>query len=416
MVLNLSLVNSSRTSLYDTIFSMKPFALKVILVFFAFAIAFGVFELLLRVLMPEPENLAKLQSSSGFLYENKPNADFSGVSMEFNNQIYMNSYGFRDEEFSLSKDEVEFRIAVLGDSQEEALQVSLPDTWQRVMAKKLSDDLGRKAAEGEPRYKRVVAYNFGISGYGTDQEWLTLTKKVWQFSPDMVILAFSPNDVGDTYKNKLVRLKDGKIDVVSAKERAGGNFLGRIARETYTYHIIIKASSQNAFLKNQVDRVRTKILGFGKEDRFFLSDAQLVSGPFEVMASQKNPPVEVNQTWEVIGALISDIMKQANDHNAQFLVTVNIPRAQIDPSGWEFIRNRYHLDADTASPQVINERIGQISKDLGIDFYDLRLDAIDWYKRTGNLHYPIDAHFNVNGHLFMGTKLAEFIEEKRLIR
>jgi hypothetical protein len=38
--------------------------------------------------------------------------------------------------------------------------------------------------------------NFGVDGYGTAQEFLTLTEDVWQFSPDIVVLAFFPgNDV-----------------------------------------------------------------------------------------------------------------------------------------------------------------------------------------------------------------------------
>lgn len=165
---------------------------KFILVLFAICgtlMAVGLFELILRLFLPEPENLTKLRSSSLFLFENKPNATFPyRREEEFNNWIAINSDGFRDLEFKVNKDPGVLRIAVLGDSQEEALQVELDKTWQKVMARRLSGELGRPAE----------AYNFGVSGYGTDQEWLTLREKVLIFSPDMVILAFSPNDVGDT--------------------------------------------------------------------------------------------------------------------------------------------------------------------------------------------------------------------------
>ncbi|MBI2012378.1 SGNH/GDSL hydrolase family protein, partial [Candidatus Curtissbacteria bacterium] len=158
---------------------------KFLLVFFALLATAFLFEVLARRFLPKPENLAKLQSSSLFLHENIPNAVFPYISGgEFSNQIRINSYGFRDDEFSQGKPEGVVRIAVLGDSQEEALQVELFDIWQKVMARRLSEGLGRL----------VESYNFGLSGYGTDQEWLTLREKVWQFSPDMIILAFSPND------------------------------------------------------------------------------------------------------------------------------------------------------------------------------------------------------------------------------
>ena len=246
--------------------------------------------------------MAKLKFSSFFLYENKPNVVFPySISDEVTNEILINSYGFRDDEFSRQKAADVFRIAVLGDSQEEALQVPLFDTWQKVMARKLSEELEKAAGPERPRSasetalrrplaRRVESYNFGVSGYGTDQEWLTLREKVWQFSPDMVILAFSPNDVGDTYKNKLVRIIDGRIGVASAKERTGGNILGRLVRQTYTYHLVIKASRGNLAAKIIIDGLRTKILGFPSDARFFLSDAQLIQGPFEVIASQKIHP------------------------------------------------------------------------------------------------------------------------------
>ena len=384
----------------------KTAYLKLSLVCFSLVFTLVLLEICLRLFTPIPDNLAKLKSSSLFLHENNPNVTFTYKSQgEFENQIFLNSYGFRDDEFKREKEPDTFRIAVLGDSQEEALQVTLFDTWQKVMVRRLSEKLKVK----------VESYNFGISGYGTDQQWLTLREKVWQFSPDMVILAFSPNDVGDTYKNKLVRLENGSIHVVSPEERAGGNFLGKIVRKTYIYQLVVRAASGNEFAKKIVDKVRTKILGFPKDERFFLSDAQLISGPFEIIASQKNPPQDVLDTWNIERILLADMEKQAEAHGAKFMVTVNIPRAQVDTSSWEQLRDQYHLAAGESLPYQINEVLGGICLDLGIPFYDGRLDAIEWKNENGILHFPNDAHYNINGNLFMGTKTADFILKSKLI-
>ena len=203
--------------------------------------------------------------------------------------------------------------------------------------------------------------------------------------------------------------------VMSQKERAGGNWLGKLARETYTYHLIVKVSQKNDLAKRIVDKIRTKVFLFPKEERFFLSDAQLVQGPFEVIASQKNPPQEVADTWKLIRTLISDMRRQTDEHGAKFLITINIPKAQIEVSSWELLRNLYRLDPDQSSAYQINEVMSLIARELAIDFYDGRLDAITWRNESGDLHYSRDAHFNKNGHLFMGTKVAEFILEKNLI-
>ena len=386
---------------------MNKNIIKLLLVTLALVSALFFTEIFLRLFLPEPENLAKLKSSNLFLHENKPNATFPYIREgEYDNVISINSFGFRDDEFSTGKNEGVFRIAVLGDSQEEALQVPLEDTWEKVMARDLSERL-----DGE-----VETYNFGVSGYGTDQQWLTLREKVWQFSPDMIILAFSPNDVGDTYKNGLVVLEDEKLKTLDTKARSGGNFLGRLARETYIYHLIIKASSGNDFTKKFVDKVRVKFLGFDEETRFFLSDAQLVQGPFEVIASSKNPPQEVLDTWATVRALVSDMKSQAQANGADFMITINIPRAQVEGGDWEFLRDKYELDPDASSPHEINDKMGSIAQALEIDFYDPREDAIAWFEENGPLHLKVDAHFNKGGNLFMGSSVAEYIVENNLVK
>ena len=379
---------------------------KISVLIVASLFALVTFEIMLRLFSPKPENLAKLEQSTLFLHENKANAEFDYGSKggEFYSRIKFNSYGFRDEEFNLSKNEAVFRIAILGDSQEEALQVALDDTWQKVMGRKLAEELG----------KQVETYNFGVSGYGTDQQWLVLREKVWQFKPDMVILAFSPNDVGDTYKNNLVRITDGKLEVATTKARSGGNFFGKLARETYIYHLIIEASATNTYSKRIVQYIRTKFLGFPKEERFFLSDAQLVEGPFEVIASQNNPPVEVIKTWEIVRELIADMKRQTDENNAILLITVNIPGAQVEPDDWERLIIQYKLDPENSSPQEINEVLGQIAKNADIYFYDPRLDAINWFGEKGSLYLKSDRHFNTNGNKFMGESVANFILENKL--
>ncbi len=44
------------------------------------------------------------------------------------------------------------------------------------------------------RGQTVEVINFGVSGYGTAQELLTLREKVWKYSPDLVLLAITTNN------------------------------------------------------------------------------------------------------------------------------------------------------------------------------------------------------------------------------
>jgi hypothetical protein len=108
--------------------------------------------------------------------------------------IKINSDGLRDREHAKAKSSDTFRIAVIGDSYPEALPVALEETFWSVMASRLESC---HAGGG----KKIEVINFGVSGYGTAQELITLRERVWAYSPDVVILAVTTNnDISDNLK------------------------------------------------------------------------------------------------------------------------------------------------------------------------------------------------------------------------
>ena len=105
--------------------------------------------------------------------------------------VRINSDGQRDREHAKTKPPDTVRIAVLGDSFAEAMHVPTEQTFWSLLERKLEEC---HAFAG----KHVEVMNFGVSGYGTAQELMTLRQKVWDYSPDMVMLAFTTyNDVYD---------------------------------------------------------------------------------------------------------------------------------------------------------------------------------------------------------------------------
>jgi hypothetical protein len=101
--------------------------------------------------------------------------------------VRINSEGLRDREHSKQKPAGTVRVAVLGDSYAEALQVEQEEAFWSLMERRLQ---GCAAFGG----RRVEVVNFGVSGYGTAQELLTLREKVWDYSPDVVLLALTTNN------------------------------------------------------------------------------------------------------------------------------------------------------------------------------------------------------------------------------
>lgn len=108
--------------------------------------------------------------------------------------VAINSAGFRDRERSVVKPAGTFRVAVLGDSMMEALQVDLEATFAALLERKLA----ACAAFGD---KKIEVLNFGVAGYGTAQQLLTYRYHAANYSPDLVLLAFFPgNDVRNNSK------------------------------------------------------------------------------------------------------------------------------------------------------------------------------------------------------------------------
>ena len=108
--------------------------------------------------------------------------------------VEINSAGLRDREHDKKKINNYFRIAILGDSFAEARSIQLEKTFWFLMEEKLN-------ACKNNRYKKIETINFGVTEYGTTQELLTLQHEVWNYDPDIILLAFfSGNDVADNSK------------------------------------------------------------------------------------------------------------------------------------------------------------------------------------------------------------------------
>jgi len=107
------------------------------------------------------------------------------VAVETRQFVRINEHGFRDRERSYEKPADTVRIAVLGNSWTEALQVPLEKTYSAVLERLLT----RSTCFAR---KNVEVLNFGVAGYSTGQELLELQQEVWKYGPDIVVLAFYP--------------------------------------------------------------------------------------------------------------------------------------------------------------------------------------------------------------------------------
>ena len=108
--------------------------------------------------------------------------------------VRINSDGLRDREHAKAKPASTLRVAVLGDSYPAAFAVPLENSFCAVLERKLRECAGLNGRD-------VEVINFGVPGYGTAQELITLRNNVWQYSPDVVLLTVTTNnDISDNVR------------------------------------------------------------------------------------------------------------------------------------------------------------------------------------------------------------------------
>ena len=102
-----------------------------------------------------------------------------GWSGETNGKpLTINSRGMRDREYALAKPAGVTRVLVLGDSYTWGYGVANQEIYTEV--------LERSLAKGGAK---VEVINSGVSGWGTDQEYLFLERDGIKYQPDVVVLA-----------------------------------------------------------------------------------------------------------------------------------------------------------------------------------------------------------------------------------
>jgi hypothetical protein len=234
--------------------------------------------------------------------------------------IEINNDGFRDREHAVPKPTGVYRIAVLGDSFMEALQVAAEATF----VARLEADLG--ACDSGRRGIDVM--NFGVSGFGTSQELLTLRTKVWRYQPDMVILAFyTGNDIRNNSaalepewtRPFFVREKDGTLrpDFSFASSWSFTPWGRRLmsAEENASDHVRVLQLIRFARHRRQVAaRLRTK----GREG--------------DVDLGVYRPPLDAawRSAWDTTESLLLLMRDEIEARGARFLLVTLSNDVQVD--------------------------------------------------------------------------------------
>jgi lysophospholipase L1-like esterase len=237
--------------------------------------------------------------------------------------VEVNAAGQRDREHAVQKPAGVYRIAVLGDSYSEAMQVERDQAYWAQLPERLA------ACSFAPA-KRIEVLNFGVSGYGTAQEYLVLETTAQRYQPDLVILQFTN---GNDVQNNSPALDDEKSRPFYRLE-AGG----LVADNSFAASAAFQSRKS---LKAEVGRrlsdySRIVQLARATKEGGLISRAHATAAPGleEGLArAPLAPPREAQweEAWRVTEALIAQTGARARQLGAKF-VLITVPYAiQVHP-------------------------------------------------------------------------------------
>lgn len=372
------------------------------------AIAFGIAELGLRLAgigMPSlyaPDHYcgSTLRSSTFGVWNNEGHSD-----------VRVNSTGFRGPEITTEKAEGVFRIAVLGDSFVEALQVeenaTLPFQIQQLL----------NSANGIPT-RNYEVINCGVSGYGTAQELLMLRHHVLHLKPDAVLLAVYPeNDI----RNNLRNLENDPARPYFTIDEHDSLILDDSFRASVPY--ITADSTYERRKASLVNRSRVlQILKYAKL-RMFDSDREPDSIPVEtalrtamedsIYLYRESDDDEHKQAWRVTERILEELCHQCRIKQIPvFVFTVSSPiQVYPDPE----LRHSIAAECEVGDLFYSERRVENVCSASGATFYPLASALQGVADESGvTLHgFPRSGlglgHWNESGHRTAARILAGWL-------
>ncbi|MGD1701349.1 SGNH/GDSL hydrolase family protein [Dapis sp. BLCC M229] len=379
-----------------------------------FSIAVG--EIGLRIAKIETPPPPREDSNQELLYTAKdpyrgwsgnPNGKSFWTGEGIPSEIKMNSGGFRDYERSKTKLENGLRIALLGDSFTEAIHVKLEDTYGAIIEQNLQQCPVLKD-------RKVEVMNFGVQGYGTAQQLMTLRHHVWNYAPDLVILAFySGNDLRNnsrTLEHDHLRpyfiYQDGQL-VADLSFRD----LKFWQRDRYNFSLVdslpfwLVQNSRILQLIRKVD-INTKRRQFEKD----YSEINLA------FYKEPKPNSDWEETWEVTEGLIKLMRDEVYEKGAEFMIITASDSYQVLPDTQK--RDGFRKSLNVPNLFYPDIRLKNFGKEENIPVYNLAGPIWDEAKKTGKcLHgfdnaVPCGGHWNIEGHKLVGEIMANYLCER----
>lgn len=338
-----------------------------------------------------------------------PNAEvvFSQKTNRVRTKVVTNSKGLRDDEYDYGKPPDVKRILLLGDSVVAGMEVEADQVLDRRLESLLS------------RHGKYEVINAGVRGYGTDQQYVFFQSEGYKYDPDVVIYVYVNNDPWENvsihkpyrkYGKGYFKRENGELvlsgvpvpqrfdpndtwlmsdkaveDVYNQAEASERNrqrnlSLASTALDEVTrFHLIHRVVNSIEF-----GTLRTLLVSRGILDPPY---GDQYSWPFQ----QLKPPFVEDYEWDILEDLLLQMTRFSDANHATFAVY------ESSPTG------RHH---------TARTRLETIATKHDIAYFNSFEEMYEASNGTRKFCFPLDVHWNAQGHDFVASAMYKFLLQR----
>ena len=309
-------------------------------------------------------------------------------------RVSINKDGFRGPERSRQRSNTSLRVAVLGDSFTEALQVDEELTWLAQLERTLGSP--RQCSLVDEYGHDVEVINFGVGGYGTLQSLLTWRNLAKTYKPDVVILLvypgndFKDNEPRDRNDRPVARLTPERELLIDNSFRHSVGYRWRTSFPGQIFEKLINHSRLLQLLNETKNRIANKP---SSPRSHSLSHPPSVTPPASDLA------------WELTAKMISELNRDVESEGARLVViSANTPDqvwprpAQRPPNPFsQEKRLKEILEAKSIPYLPLGPVLQRRSDHLGLVLHGFKDQALG------------EGHWNVHGHRLASQAISPWL-------
>jgi lysophospholipase L1-like esterase len=296
---------------------------------------------------------------------------------------YLSCQGLRDTEHSLAKPAGTYRIALLGDSAVEGMQVALKDTFGKKLESLLNAS-GKLAG-------RVEVINFACSSFSNGQETIQLERQVKAWQPDLTIMMYNRGDYLENIRDPNTMNAEPRpyFRLDDAGRLVQDSTILEFNREAFKPHPVLDFLRRNSRVYGVLTHMN---LALSLNEPLYTKTRNSI---MKLLPQTRNQwkhvtaPYVIHDPWKVTEAIITRASNDCSAMKSKFMLVC-------------FSNNV--LDREYAR-QI--EALGKLSRQEGFMYLDLT-PAVIYHKNPKSLF--LKYHYSAAGHALAAEKIAEAIQ------